>query len=255
MPLHSITAKLATWLIVAAAVLQFSPHGLATQLRSASSRPLVQGQPMYASLPPPSVKRHASRQPFDEVAVPVASGEVPDKWRAIQTEIDAETAVLDRCRAGQECTAAARMFLDIVAQGQSHDGLARIGVINRAVNSAIVPTSDMRQWGVADHWSPPLETLTTRRGDCEDYAIAKYVALIDAGMAKDDVKLVIVRKRLPEEEHAVVAARVDGAWLILDNRTLALAPAGEVRAAIPLFMLDDAGAKIFVRGIAAGGLS
>jgi predicted transglutaminase-like cysteine proteinase len=146
------------------------------------------------------------------------------------------------------------MFLDIVAQGQSHDGLARIGVINRAVNSAIVPTSDMRQWGVADHWSPPLETLTARRGDCEDYAIAKYVALIDAGVAKEDVKLVIVRKRLPEEEHAVVAARVDGVWLILDNRTLALAPVGEVRAATPLFVLDDAGAKIFVLGI-AGGLS
>jgi hypothetical protein len=52
-----------------------------------------------------------------------------------------------------------------------------------------------------------------------------------------------------------VAARVDGAWLILDNRTLALAPAGEVRAAIPLFVLDDAGAKIFVSAIAAGGLS
>ncbi len=210
---------------------------------------------MYAALPPPSVKRHSSRQPFDEVAVPLASGEVPDKWHAIQTAIDAETAVLDRCRAGQECTEAARMFLDIIAQGQNHDGLARIGVINRAINSAIVPTSDMKQWGVADHWSPPLETLTTRRGDCEDYAIAKYVALIDAGVAKEDVKLVIVRKQLPEEEHAVVAARVDGAWLILDNRTLALAPAGEVRAATPLFVLDDAGTGMFVPTALGGGLS
>ena len=214
---------------------------------------------MYAALPPPAAKRHTSREPFDEVAVPIASGDVPDKWRAIQTEIDAETTVLDRCRAGQECTEAARIFLDIVAEGQSqgqnHDGLARVGLINRAINSAIVPTSDMKQWGVADRWSPPLETLTTRRGDCEDYAIAKYVALIDAGMAKEDVKLVIVRKRLPEEEHAVVAARVDGAWLILDNRTLALAPAGEVRAAIPLFILDDAGAKMFAPGISVDGLS
>jgi predicted transglutaminase-like cysteine proteinase len=259
MPVHFIAGKRVIWLIVAAVVLQFSAHASATELQAAQAGPLLQEQQMYAALPPPAVKRRLSREPFDEVAVPVASGDVPDKWHAIQIAIDAETAVLDRCRAGQECTEAARMFLDIVAQGQSqgesHDGLARIGVINRAVNSAIVPTSDMRQWGVADHWSPPLETLTTRRGDCEDYAIAKYVALIDAGVAKEDVKLVIVRKRLPEEEHAVVAARVDGAWLILDNRTLALAPAGEVRAAIPLFVLDDAGAKIFVPRIVAGGLS
>jgi predicted transglutaminase-like cysteine proteinase len=258
MPVHFITGKRAIWLIVAAAVLQFSADGSATELQSAQAGPLLQAQQIYAALPPPSVKRQASRQPFDEVAVPIVSGDVPDKWRAIQAEIDAEAAVLDRCRAGRECTEAARMFLDIVAQGQSqgqsHDGLARIGVINRAVNSAIVPTSDMRQWGVADHWSTPLETLTTRRGDCEDYAIAKYVALIDAGVAKEDVKLVIVRKRLPAEEHAVVAARVGGAWLILDNRTLALAPAGQLRAATPLFVLDDAGAKIFVTGITGGGI-
>jgi predicted transglutaminase-like cysteine proteinase len=259
MPLHSITGKLAICLIVTAAVLQFSAHALATELQSVGSQPLAQKQQMYASLPPSAVKRHASRQPFDEVAVPIASGDVPDKWRAIQIAIDAEAAVLDRCRAGQECTEAARMFLDIVAQGQSqgqsHDGLARIGVINRAVNSAIVPTSDMRQWGVADHWSPPLETLTTRRGDCEDYAIAKYAVLLDAGLAKEDVKLVVVRNRLPDEDHAVVAVRAGDTWLILDNRSLALAPAEKLRGAVPLFVLDDAGAKIFVPGIAGGGMS
>jgi predicted transglutaminase-like cysteine proteinase len=259
MPVNIITGRLAIWPFVAAAVLQFSVHGAATELQPAHPQQVLRAEQLYAALPPPSVKRKSSREPFDEVAVPLASGDVPDKWRAVQTEIDAESAILDRCRAGQECTEAAHMFLDIVAQGQSqgvsHHGLARIGVINRAVNSAIVPMSDMKQWGVADHWSPPLETLTTRHGDCEDYAIAKYVALIDAGVAKEDVKLVIVRRRLPEEEHAVVAARVDGAWLILDNRTLALAPAAEVRAATPLFMLDDAGAKIFVPAIVAGGLS
>jgi predicted transglutaminase-like cysteine proteinase len=255
MPVHFIAGKRGIWLFVAAAVLQFSAHGSAAELQSSHPRPTLQGQQIYAALPPPAVKRHSSRQPFDEVAVPIASGDVPDKWRAIQTEIDAETTVLDRCRAGQECIGAARMFLDIVAQGQSHDGLARIGVINRAVNSAIVPTSDMHQWGVADRWSPPLETLTTRRGDCEDYAIAKYVALIDAGVAKDDVRLVIVRKRLPEEEHAVVAARVDGAWLILDNRSLALVPDIAVRGETPLFVLDDAGTEMFVPASLGGGLS
>ena len=40
----------------------------------------------------------------------------------------------------------------------------------------------MAQWGVPDRWSPPLETLATGRGDCEDYAIAKYVALTAAGI-------------------------------------------------------------------------
>jgi len=60
-------------------------------------------------------------------------------------------------------------------------GLARVGLINRAVDLAITPTSDEAQWGVVDHWSPPFETLQTHRGDCEDYAIVKYVALLQAG--------------------------------------------------------------------------
>ncbi len=67
------------------------------------------------------------------------------------------------------------------------------------------------------HWSPPFETLQTHRGDCEDYAIVKYVALLQAGLSHDDVKIVILQNLLPEEDHAVVATRVDGQWLILDN--------------------------------------
>ena len=38
----------------------------------------------------------------------------------------------------------------------------------------------------------PLETFTTGRGDCEDYTIAKYVALRAAGIAQEDVKLIVV---------------------------------------------------------------
>jgi predicted transglutaminase-like cysteine proteinase len=85
-----------------------------------------------------------------------------------------------------------------------------------------MPMSDMKQWGVPDRWSSPLESLTTGRGDCEDYAIAKYVALVDAGIPKHDVKLVIVHNLAFDEDHAIVATRVDGEWIVLDNRSLAL---------------------------------
>jgi len=96
---------------------------------------------------------------------------------------------------------------------------------------------------VADHWSPPLETLQTRRGDCEDYAIVKYLALLEAGLSRDDVKIVIVRNLLPNEDHAVVAARVDGKWPILDNRRLALVRDTEMVATVPRFVLDEDGAR------------
>jgi hypothetical protein len=95
-------------------------------------------------------------------------------------------------------------------------------LINRAADLAISPDSDEMQWCVADHWSDPFETLLSNRGDCEDCAILKYAALPEAGIPKDDVKIVILKNFFPNENHAAVATRVDGQWLILDNHTLTL---------------------------------
>jgi predicted transglutaminase-like cysteine proteinase len=182
---------------------------------------------------------------------PVAGG-VAAKWRAVEADIDRERQVLARCRTHEACPVVAQDLLDIVAEGAGRSGLARVGWINRAVDHAIVPTSDEAQWGVADHWSPPFETLQTRRGDCEDYAIVKYVALLQAGLSHDDVKIGILRNLLPNEDHAAVAARVDGQWRILDNRRLALVRDTELVGFIPKFVLDEDGVRRFVPSNRAG---
>jgi predicted transglutaminase-like cysteine proteinase len=193
-----------------------------------------------------STRGSAAVEPFGLDTVPVASGELLTKWSGITADINAERDILARCRDGATvCPAAAQKFLAVVAEGRAQTGRARIGVINRAINLAIRPTSDVAQWGVADRWSAPLATLASGRGDCEDYAIAKYVALIEAGVAADDVRLVIVRDTAIGEDHAVVTARLDGSWIVLDNRRLALLEDVEMRRIVPLFVLDRDGIKQF----------
>jgi predicted transglutaminase-like cysteine proteinase len=194
-----------------------------------------------------AVNASALAAPFGLDTVPVASGEILSKWKGVEADIQAENEILSRCRASTElCPAAARNFLAIIAQGRAQTGRARIGIINRAVNLAIRPMSDLTQWGVIDRWSAPLVTLTTGFGDCEDYAIAKYVALQEAGVAAEDVKLVVVRDLAVGEAHAVVAVRLDGDWIILDNRRLTLVEDGDMRRTVPLFVLDQTGVKQFV---------
>jgi predicted transglutaminase-like cysteine proteinase len=185
-------------------------------------------------------------EPFGLDAQPIVAGDILTKWGGIETKIQAENRVLARCRRGFWYPRAAREFLAIVDDGRMRNGRARIGVINREINLSIVPTSDLAQWGVADRWSPPLETFSTRRGDCEDYAIAKYVALSAAGVSQQDIRLVVVRNNALREQHAVVAVRLDGAWVILDNRWLALVRDREMWRATPLFELDDSGVRQFV---------
>jgi len=195
----------------------------------------------------PAIQTPVLAEPFGLDTVPVASGEVLTKWNGVEADIRGENEILELCRTNAEqCPAAARNFLAIVAQGRAQTGRARIGIINRAINLAIRPMSDLAQWGALDRWSAPLETLTTGRGDCEDYAIAKYVALTQAGVAAEDVRLVVVHDLAVDENHAVVATRLNGDWIILDNRWLTLVKDSEMPRMVPLFALDQTGVRLLL---------
>ena len=51
----------------------------------------------------------------------------------------------------------------------------------------------------------------------------------------------IVRNIAANEDHAVVAVRNGGDWIVLDNRWLTLVKDVEMPRIVPLFVLDDAG--------------
>jgi predicted transglutaminase-like cysteine proteinase len=206
--------------------------------------------PHLAALDPDAAPRRAPLpgEPFSAATMPWFSGDVFDKWRNVAAQMRAEDDVLAHCRDdAADCPPAAQKFLAIVAAGRAQSGRARIGAINRAVNLAIRETSDLAQWGVVEHWSPPLETLATGRGDCEDYAIAKFAALIAAGLAPEDVRLVVVHDTVADDGHAVAAARVDGHWLILDNRWLALAEDSDLPRLAPQFVIGRTGVRAYLR--------
>jgi predicted transglutaminase-like cysteine proteinase len=194
---------------------------------------------------PPARNDEQAAQLFGMKTEPVVAGELPEKWQHVEAALAQDFAVVAQCRANGACPIVAQRLIDISAEGAGRSSRARVGLINRAADLAISPVSDERQWRVADHWSHPFETLLSNRGDCEDYAILKYAALLVAGIPKDDVKIVILKQVFPNEDHATVATRVDGQWLILDNRTLTLVRDTDVRRAIPKFVLDHEGVKRF----------
>ena len=172
------------------------------------------------------------------------------KWADLQSRILAEKETLAACRSGDRpCPAAARRFLSIVEHARQREGRARLGEINRAINLSIRPMSDLAQYGVEDYWAAPLEALSSGAGDCEDYAIAKYVALEESGIAPADLQLEIVRDVKHKTTHAVVAVRYKDEWLILDNRTLRIVNAEETHY-YPLLALDHEGVRTFATEVA-----
>jgi predicted transglutaminase-like cysteine proteinase len=145
-----------------------------TQEPRGQARGEARAQQKVAVLGPTEPFRLSSAtEPFGLNVVSVESGELVTKWRRVETDIRTENDILARCSDNANlCPSAAQRFLGIVAEGRAHTSRARIGVINRAINLAIRPTSDLAQWGVPHRWSGPIETLTTGRGVCVDYAIA-----------------------------------------------------------------------------------
>jgi predicted transglutaminase-like cysteine proteinase len=184
-------------------------------------------------------------EPFKLVAFRAPEGVLWVKWRGVEADIAREAGVIARCRAEPgDCTPAAARFVALVDDASRHEGREKIATVNRAVNTALQYMSDYAQHGVADLWSAPLASFASGRGDCEDYAIAKYVALRDAGFPAEDLRLLLVRDRSVHEDHAVLAARHHGRWLILDNRFVALVEDSEARNLSPLFAIDYQGVKL-----------
>lgn len=159
--------------------------------------------------------------PFGLLAAPAGHADAA-RWNAMLWAIEADRAVLARCR--QEpgrCPGPAARLLETLAVAEGRDGRARLGAVNRAVNLALAYARDQAQHGVSDLWSAPLASFASGRADCEDYAIVKYLALGELGLPAADLRMVVVRRRAGDQ-HAVLAARLDGRWLVLDNARLAL---------------------------------
>jgi predicted transglutaminase-like cysteine proteinase len=181
-----------------------------------------------------------SPEPFSLAASPIHGGGLVTKWLGVSHKLEDERVQLALCDGDREHCAsdAALKFLAIVDAGRQREGRARLGEINRAINLSIRAVDDMVQYGEADVWSSPLVTFYRGAGDCEDYAIAKYVALRMAGLAPEDLRIVVVLDTIRREAHAVAAARLDGRWLILDNRRMMMVEDMSSRNYRPLFVIN-----------------
>ena len=77
------------------------------------------------------------------------------------------------------------------------------------------------------------------------------MALRRAGIAPDDLRIVIMRDTIRGEDHAVAAARLDGHWLTLDNRRMAMVEDSDIRNYRPTFVIDQHGVMRYADAPAA----
>ena len=145
----------------------------------------------------------------------------------------------------QSCSSLAAIeFVSIAKEGEGHEGLARIGHLNRAANFAIRVLDTAH---ADDEWRSPLAILARSSGDCKHYAVLKYAMLRELGVSPDALKILIVEVRSIHQLHAILAVRAEkGRWLLLDNRTLMLVESSMALDYYdPLYELDQNGVRQF----------
>ncbi|WP_198306339.1 transglutaminase-like cysteine peptidase [Arcobacter vandammei] len=79
--------------------------------------------------------------------------------------------------------------------------------------------SDKEVFGSSDYWANPFEFLAKDRGDCEDYVIAKFLALEYLGIPASKMFLSYVRLKGSKDAHMVLSyyESPNSEPLILDN--------------------------------------
>lgn len=121
--------------------------------------------------------------------------------------------------------------------------------INEFVNRQVGFYDDLSFWNDKDYWATPLESMGRGGGDCEDYAIAKYISLRILGIGNDKLRLSYVKARIGgprstvSEAHMVLGYYPDpaGEPLILDNLVGSLRPASERADLTPVFSFNSEG--------------
>jgi len=103
---------------------------------------------------------------------------------------DAEVASVGR-KYGAPAAIRVQQWRAIMASDKGRDDAAKLEPVNRFFN-ALPFVSDAQHWGTADYWATPLEFLQSHGGDCEDFAIAKYLTLRELGVPIELLRITYV---------------------------------------------------------------
>lgn len=140
-------------------------------------------------------------------------------WRAmLARHADQEANDYGSCPARLRMLAAscgARRWNELIAARFPAGGRDLLAAVNERINRE-PSMPDAALWREQDHWATPREFLALG-GDCEDFAIAKFLLLRRTGWPEASLRLAVVRRGRGGDFHAVVAARDGGHVYVLDN--------------------------------------
>jgi predicted transglutaminase-like cysteine proteinase len=131
-----------------------------------------------------------------------------------------------------------RLWMEFLKAATELDRADKIKAVNSYMNK-IKFKDDKDNYGMNDYWATPMEFLA-RGGDCEDYAVAKYISLRALGFTDAEMRLAIVYDHEMRMPHAVlVIYEQNGTTLVLDNQTQDVKQAAKIKRYQPIYSINQ----------------
>ncbi|KZL02074.1 Transglutaminase-like domain protein [Pseudovibrio sp. Ad5] len=141
------------------------------------------------------------------------------RWNIITTQMDRITDTSKCLNSSDKCEVSVlNTWGNLIKAARKLPRHKQLSYVNRGINAFISYQSDQQVWGRSDYWASPIETLSQRRGDCEDYAVLKYWTLRELGIPAEDMKVVAVYDTKIGQYHAILNLSYKGGEYVLDNR-------------------------------------
>ena len=160
------------------------------------------------------------------------------KWQqALDRHFKEKASLAGRCESNRYNRCHARKWQALVDSAQPLSPRRQVEVINGFMNRSPYIV-DPINWGVKDYWESPGQFLS-RNGDCEDYAIAKYLTLRRLGFATDAMRIVVLQDTNLKIPHAVLVVTLDGKTLVLDNQIRRVVEARRIRHYQAIYSVNE----------------
>ncbi len=182
--------------------------------------------------------RNSSPSYFRSTETPNTNLKPFKKWNMALARYSKETATARKgtCNEKKMNKCYYERWMKFLKKIKDKSPLEQVKAVNTAMNRAKYITDDVN-WGKKDYWSTPGEFFT-RYGDCEDFAITKYLSLKILGFKEDLLRVVVLKDLNLKIGHAVLIVFLNGKSLVLDNQIKQVVEAKTIRHYLPIYSIN-----------------
>ncbi len=167
-------------------------------------------------------------------------------WSMAALDLD-RTQALALERYGQRAANTIGAWRKMMNDQRGQPEMDLVTQVNTFFNRRILFEDDIILWKVLDYWATPLEFMGREAGDCEDFAISKYITLRMLGIPNEKLRLIYVRAQIggatgtTSIAHMVLGyyAEPSGEPVILDNLIGSVRPASNRTDLQPVFSFNS----------------